>query len=105
MHPFPDQGPEALKEILARLFTVHGWGRRQGRLHLENAWKNTVGPDRFDRTRVLGLFRGVLEIEVAGSVLLHELAHFQKRDLLAKLRALLPNEKITDLRFKAGAWN
>ena len=35
---YKESGPETLKEILSRLFTVRGWGRRQGQLHLEKAW-------------------------------------------------------------------
>ena len=34
----PNKGPEPLAEVLSRLFTARGWGRRQGRLHLANAW-------------------------------------------------------------------
>ena len=29
------KGPESLGEILSRLFTARGWGRRQDRLRLE----------------------------------------------------------------------
>ena len=32
------KGPEALGEILSRLFAARGWGRRQDRLRLEQAW-------------------------------------------------------------------
>ena len=44
----PDPGPERLKDILARVFTLRGWGRRSARLHLERAWAEavaTAGPD------------------------------------------------------------
>ena len=99
-----ERGPEPLKEILARLMAARGWGRRQGRLHLERAWEDAVGPDHARQTRVLGLRRGILEVEVAGSVLMQELAHFHKRVLLQKLKAALPREKLTDLRFRAGSW-
>ena len=104
MRHAPEPGPEPLKEILARLFTARGWGRRQGRLHLEQAWAAAAGPEYAPRTRVLGLRRGILEIEVTGSVLVQELANFHKRKLLDKIRTALPSEKITDLRFKTGAW-
>lgn len=104
MRPSPDSGPEPLKEVLARLFTARGWGRRQARLHLERAWAEAAGVDQARLSRVLGLKRGVLEIEVGNSVLVQELANFQKSQLLAKLRDALPGEKIHDLRFKAGTW-
>ena len=100
----PDPGPEPLREILARLITARGWGQRQARLHLERAWAAAVGTEHEAGTRVLNLRRGVFEVEVKGAVLLQELASFQKRKLLAKLREALPNHTIGDLRFRAGTW-
>ena len=98
------RGPENLGEILARLFTARGWGRRQGRLHLEKAWAEAAGPDFAAQTRVAALRRGVLEVVVGNAVLLQELAHFHKRRLLEQLRGRLPNTPITDLRFAPARW-
>jgi predicted nucleic acid-binding Zn ribbon protein len=100
-----ETGPEPLGEILARLFTARGWGRRQERLHLEQAWAEAVGGPLAEQTRVNGLRRGVLEVIVGNAVLLQELAHYQKRRLLAELRRRLPATTITDLRFRAGVVN
>lgn len=100
----PDLGIEPLGEVLARMIAARGWGRRQARLHLERAWAAAIGPDQESHTRVLGLRRGVLEVEVNTPVLLQELASYHKRKLLAKLREQLPNHTVTDLRFKAGTW-
>ena len=96
------QGPQRLGEVLAQLFTARGWGRRQGRLHLEKAWAEAVGPEHAAQTRVGNLRRGVLEVIVANAVLLQELAHFHKRRLLEQLRRRLPGTPLTDLRFRAG---
>jgi predicted nucleic acid-binding Zn ribbon protein len=98
------KGPEPLGEILSRLFAARGWGRRQGQLRLENAWAEAVGAAHSPCTRVAGLRRGVLEVEVNNGVLLQELAHFHKRRLLAELRQRLPGTTLTDLRFRAGTW-
>jgi predicted nucleic acid-binding Zn ribbon protein len=98
----PDPGPEPIKEILARLFSARGWGRRQARLHLERAWSEAVGPDYDPHTRVLGLKRGVFEIEADSGVLVQELMHYHKRRLLDELRAKLPGQAIKELRFKVG---
>jgi predicted nucleic acid-binding Zn ribbon protein len=100
----PEPDPEPLKEVLARLFTARGWGRRQARLHLERAWSSAVPRDHGAQTRVLGLRRGVLEIEVNSAVLLQELAHFHKRRLLEAVRQKLPGHTIKELRFRAGSW-
>jgi predicted nucleic acid-binding Zn ribbon protein len=99
----PNPGPEPLREILSRLFTARGWGRRQGRLQLERAWAGAVGLEHATHTRVLGLRRGVFEVEVDSAVLLQELAHFHKRRLLDELRTRLPGHDIKEVRFRAGA--
>jgi hypothetical protein len=99
----PDPGPEPLREILARLFTARGWGRRQGRLQLERAWAGAVGLEHATHSRVLGLKRGIFEVEVDSAVLLQELAHYHKRRLLEELRSRLPGHDIKELRFRAGA--
>jgi predicted nucleic acid-binding Zn ribbon protein len=96
------QGPERLGEILSRLFTARGWGRRQERLRLEQAWAQAVGVEGAKVTRVGGMRRGVLEVIVGNTVLLHELAHFRKRRLLEDLRGRLPGTTVNDLRFRAG---
>src|SRR5271170_7415595 len=98
----PERGPERLGEILGRLFTARGWGRKQERLRLEQAWAEAVGQEYAARTRPAALRRGVLEVVVGNAVLLQELAHFHKRRLLEQVRLRLPSTPITDLRFRAG---
>ncbi len=97
-----NHGPELLGEVLSRLFTARGWGRKQDRLRLEEAWANAVGAENGKHTRVGGMRKGVLEVVVGNSSLLQELAHFHKRRLLEALRKSLTGVTITDLRFKAG---
>jgi predicted nucleic acid-binding Zn ribbon protein len=97
----PQRGPENLAEILSRLFTARGWGRRQGRLHLEKAWAEVAGPQFAPHTRVGNLRRGVLEVLVGNAVLLQELTHFHRRRLLEQLRGRLPGTPLTDLRFRS----
>ncbi len=99
-----NKGPENLADVLARLFTARGWGRKSERVRLEAAWAEAVGPEYLPETRVGGLRRGVLEVEVRSGVLLQEFAQFHKRKLLTALRQKLPGTTITDLKFRAGAW-
>jgi predicted nucleic acid-binding Zn ribbon protein len=99
-----DKGPELLKEILSRLVVSRGWGRRQGQLHLERAWAEAVGAEHAKYTRVIRLRKNILEVEVANSVLLQELAHFHKRKIIQHLREKLTGTTVNDIRFKAGSW-
>jgi predicted nucleic acid-binding Zn ribbon protein len=97
-----EKGPELLGEVLSRLFTARGWGRRQDRLRLERAWAEAIGPDWARHTCVGELRRGVLEVEVGNATLLQELVHFHKRRLLKLVRQRLPEVTVMDLRFRAG---
>jgi predicted nucleic acid-binding Zn ribbon protein len=99
-----NRGPENLADVLGRLFTSRGWGRKNDRLRLEAAWAEAAGAELLKDTRVLGLKRGVLEVEVRNAVLLGELTQFHKRGLLGKLRKALTGVTLTDLKFRAGAW-
>src|SRR5437868_1297067 len=100
--PLKEKGPEVLGEVLCRLFTARGWGRRQEQLRLEMAWAEAAGPENAQHTRAAGLRRGVLEIEVDNATLLAELVHFHKRKLLEQVRQRLPSVTVHDLRFRAG---
>jgi predicted nucleic acid-binding Zn ribbon protein len=102
--PDDNRGPEKIADVLGRLFTSRGWGRKNDRMRLESAWEDAVGEELLKNTRVLGLKRGVLEIDVKNAVLMSELTQFHKRGLLAKLRKTLAGVTLTDIRFRAGAW-
>jgi hypothetical protein len=54
-----NKGPESIADILGKLFTSRGWGRKNDRLVLEAAWAAAAGPDVAAQTTVLGLRRGV----------------------------------------------
>ena len=99
-----NKGPENLADILGRLFTSRGWGRKNDRLRLESAWATAAGEELLKDTQVLGIKRGVLEVAVRNAVLMSELTQFHKRSLLTKLRAAMPGVTLTDLKFRAAAW-
>jgi predicted nucleic acid-binding Zn ribbon protein len=100
-----EQGPERISEILSRLFTARGWGRRQERSRLEQAWSEAAGAEMSRQTRVGTFRRGILEIEVGNAVLIQELAQFHKRKLLEQLKRKLTGVMLKDLRFRAGVIN
>ena len=99
-----NRGPEKISDVLGRLFTSRGWGRKNDRLRLEAAWADAAGAELLKNTRLLGMKRGVLEVEVKNAVQMAELAQYHKRGLLAKLRKALPGVTLTDIKFRAGAW-
>jgi predicted nucleic acid-binding Zn ribbon protein len=96
------RGPRPLSDILGELFTVRGYGRLRARQELENAWNAAVGEPYCRQTRLGEVRRGVLDVTVAHSTLLEELAAFRKPALLAALRSGAPATTIRDIRFRVG---
>ncbi|MBP3958743.1 DUF721 domain-containing protein [Gemmata sp. G18] len=99
-----NRGPENIADILGKLFTSRGWGRKNDRMRLESAWATAAGSELLKDTQVLGMRRGVLEVAVRNAVLLSELTQFHKRGLLTKLRLSMPGVTLTDLKFRAASW-
>ena len=96
------RGPRPLSEILGDLFTVRGYGRLLARQELEDAWNTAVGEPFSRQTRLGEVRRGVLNVTVAHSTLLEELAAFRKPALLDAVRAGAPATTVHDIRFRVG---
>jgi Dna[CI] antecedent, DciA len=99
----PSRGPRALSDILGELFTVRGYSRLRARQELEDAWNAAVGEPNCCQTQLGEVRLGVLNVTVAHSTLLEELAAFRKPALLAALRSDAPATTIHDIRFRVGA--
>lgn len=94
------KGPEPIREILAQLMAKRGFARVQSGAALEAAWKQVAG-EMAQFTRAGAVRRGKLEVTVSHSALVQELT-FRKAALVSALKQALPDEKITDLRFRVG---
>ena len=95
------RGPQKIGNVLAELMARRGYGRVRSAEAYEQAWRDAAGSLLAQYSRVGALRRGALEVTVANSTLLQEVT-FQKADLLKRLKDLLPNEGIRDLRFRLG---
>src|ERR1700759_4321997 len=96
-------GPRPVSDVLGELFATRGYGRLGALKELEDAWNAAVGEPGCRQTRLGEVRRGVLNVTVAHSTLLEELAAFRKPALLAALRSRAPATTIHDLRFRVGA--
>ena len=94
------RAPQAIADILGELVARRGFARVRGQQHLEDAWRTAIGEPGAKYTRVGAVRRGTLEVLVANSVLLQELAGFQKQSLLKQLRDALGSDEVRDLRFR-----
>jgi predicted nucleic acid-binding Zn ribbon protein len=95
------KGPQAIADVLAELMARRGFARISSAAACENAWREAAGELAAQYTRAVGVRRGKLEVLVAHSALVQELS-FRKAALLERLKRLLPEEDITDLRFRVG---
>ena len=96
------RGPRPLTDILGELFAARGFSRLHARKELEDAWNAAVGDPAWRQTRLGEVRRGVLNVTVAHSALLEELASFRKAELLAAVREAAPGTVIHDIRFRVG---
>ncbi len=94
-------GPKKIGDIVAGLLARKGYARVQSASACEDAWKEAAGK-LAAHSRPGLVKRGVLEVMVRNSAALQELT-FQKKKLLKRLQEKLPDEKITDLRFRVGS--
>lgn len=69
---------------------------------LEKDWGKIMGEHWASKTYPAGLKQNVLQVKVVSSVLLYELAHFQKTQILQKLRARYPERNFRDVNFRVG---
>jgi predicted nucleic acid-binding Zn ribbon protein len=97
------RGPRPLSEVLGDLFTMRGYGRLFARQELEDAWNAAVGASCCRQTRLGEVRRGVLNVTVAHSTLLEELAAFRKPALLKAMQTGAPATIIHDIRFRVGS--
>lgn len=95
-------GAVRVADILAELFARRGYARVRGSQALEEAWRAAAGEHLAAGTRPGRLRAGCLEVLVANSALLQELA-FEKQAILERLAAVMPTDKIRDLRFRVGS--
>lgn len=92
--------PHALGDVLSQLFALRGYGRVRGDRQLQEIWKEVAGETIGQQTRILGVKNGVLQVGVASSALLSELASFHKYSLLERLQADHSQLRLRDIKFK-----
>lgn len=98
----PATGPVAIGRLVSRLMARSGYDREQGSAALATAWETAAPASLRGASRAGLVRRGVLEVFVSHSAHVQELG-FQKRDVVARLQALVPDAGITDIRCRLAA--
>lgn len=73
---------------------------RSARTELEEAWRSAAGESVASQTRLIGLRREELWVEVSSAPLRAELEGFRKADLLVALQRTYARRHIGDIRFR-----
>jgi len=93
--------PKAMRDVMSQLLARRGYAQVQTAASCESAWRTAVGDKLAAQTRPGNIKRGVLEVLVASSSDLQELA-FLKAKVIKQLAQLAPDQKIRDVRFRVG---
>src|SRR5688500_4058511 len=93
------RGPQKASDVVAQLMAARGYARVQSVVVTRAAWNAAAGEKMSTHTTPGSLNRGVLEVLVRNSAVLQELT-FQKKKILKKLIAAMPDAKIEDLKFR-----
>ena len=96
------KGPEVLEDILRRWLKENSLDTTLGRAQLESCWKDTVGDEVADRTRIVDLRGGTLVVEVDSAPLLGELSSYYREEIMSSLRQSEGFPNFQNIRFRAG---
>ncbi len=91
---------EQLTEILGRIVPRLKPRHHRAQERLWKAWKLVVGEEKAEHTRVTGLRRGCLHVEVESSALLQELTAMDKADLKAAMQEKVEGLFLVDIKLK-----
>ncbi|MFO1091812.1 MAG: DUF721 domain-containing protein [Planctomycetaceae bacterium] len=94
------EGPRALADVLSQLQALRGHGRTFGSRQLAELWQRIAGREISERTKVIGLKNGTLQVGVATTALLGELTSFHQQRLLQALRSDPEGQRIKKLKFQ-----
>ena len=92
--------PQHLSNALSELIALRGWARNRSDAQLEAIWRDVAGSVVASQTKVYGIKRGVMQVNVSNSPLLSELVMFHKCSLLKGLREKHPNLNVHELKFR-----
>jgi len=88
-------------DVLASQMARRGYAQIETTSACAEAWQQASGEQMASHSLPGNVRRGVLEVTVRNSTVLQELT-FQKSRLLAELAPLIPDQNISDIRFRVG---
>ena len=94
--------PKKPANIISQLMARKGYCQTQTANELSDAWQELVGEKWKNKTKAGNVNRGVLEVFVANAAVNQKIG-FEKKKILAALKQRVPQNKITDIKFRVGS--
>jgi predicted nucleic acid-binding Zn ribbon protein len=98
------EGPEAIGKIVADLMATSGLSQRKNLHRIWRCWSDMLGGEVSAHTRLAGMRKNVLYVEVDSAPLLQELSAFHKGRLLSGLKEASGAVPLRDIRFRLGSF-
>jgi len=94
--------PKKPANIISQLMARKGYCQNQSANELAEVWQQLVGDKWKNKTKAGRVNRGVLEVFVANAAVNQKIG-FEKQKILAALKQRVPQNKITDIKFRVGS--
>ena len=94
--------PKRPANIISQLMARKGYCQTQSANELEEVWFQIVGVKWQRKTKPGNVNRGVLEVFVANAAVNQKIG-FEKKKFLTQLKQRVPQNKITDIKFRVGS--
>lgn len=94
--------PTRVGDVIGSVLSSLGIDQRSPQARIMGMWQRTVGPDIAEHTRPAEMKRGVLIVHVDSSPWFTELNRNHKDRILTKLKELVGEKNITDVKFRVG---
>ena len=92
--------PQHLSNALSEFIALRGLARSCSNEQLDAIWRDIAGSVVASQTKVQGIKRGVMQVNVSNSTLLSELAMFHQFSILKALQEKHSNLNVHKLKFR-----
>jgi len=100
MNRYARKEPGLLRDAISQFISERGLAGSAALTTLNELWKEIVGDDIGNRSKVLGLKNGTLEIGVRSSALLNELVGFYGQEFLELIQADERGRTVRNIKFR-----
>ncbi len=94
--------PTKVGDVIGSVLSSLGIDQRSPQARIMSVWQRAVGADIAAHTRPAEMKRGVLIVHVDSSPWFTEISRNHRNRILAKLKELVGEKDITDVKFRVG---